>query len=97
MNRVLVLSLIGALLGGVLGLVIATADEAEGPVFIASDQPITTAQVVEKLQADGWVDIKVAELGRYFEATGAKDGRGRRIMINPLTSPLTKSDLIDSV
>ena len=41
MNRVLVWSLVGALIGGGAGAVIATVDDDEGEIFIASDQPIT--------------------------------------------------------
>ena len=42
MNRVLLLGLVGAFLGGGLGILIATAGD-EGEIFIGSDQPITVA------------------------------------------------------
>lgn len=44
MNQMIFYGLIGAFLGGGLGVLIATAG-AEGEIFIASDQPITVAQV----------------------------------------------------
>lgn len=86
MNRVLLLSLVGALLGGGVGFLIASADE--GPIFIASDQPITTLQVREKLATEGWLNIQIEQQGRYFAATGTKDGSSRKIMIDSLTGQL---------
>jgi hypothetical protein len=91
-NRVLIISLVGALLGGGVGFLIATADEAEGPVLIASGQPITAAQVVEKLQSQGWTNISILEMGRYFEVTGSESGQPKRIMVNSLTGRLIHDD-----
>ena len=44
----------GALLTGSVGLMIANAQQAPGPAFIAGDHPVTAEQVLEKLQTDGW-------------------------------------------
>ena len=85
MNQALIGILIGALIGGGVGLVIATSDGGEGPIFIASDQPITEGQVREKLQSQGWLNIRITEQGRYFEATGVKGDRSRKIMVDSLT------------
>ncbi len=92
MNRALIGILIGALIGGGVGLVIATSDGGEGPIFIASDQPITEGQVREKLQSQGWLNIRITEQGRYFEATGVKGDRSRKIMIDSLTGQLVEDD-----
>jgi hypothetical protein len=92
MNRVLILSLVGALLGGGVAFLIATADEREGPIFIASDQAITESQVREKLQSQGWLNVQIAEQGQYLEVTGIKGGRTRKIMINSLTGRLIQDD-----
>jgi hypothetical protein len=92
MNRMLVWSLVGALIGGGVGAAIATAGDDEDEIFIASDRPITTDQVREKLQSDGWMSIQVAEQGRYFEATGTKDGRPRKILVDSLTGHLIDGD-----
>ena len=46
-----------------------------GPVFIAGDKPVTEEQVRSKLQADGYLDVRIVREGQYFEATGAKDGK----------------------
>ncbi len=91
MNRLLIGGFIGALLGGGLGVLIAS-DEGEGSIFIASDQPITEGQVREKLQSQGWLNIKITEQGRYFEATGAKSGRSRKLMIDSLTGKMIGDD-----
>jgi hypothetical protein len=59
MNRMLVWSLVGALIGGGTGAAIAVAGDDEGEIFIASDQPINADQVREKLTSDGWMNIQV--------------------------------------
>ena len=92
MNRVLVWSLVGALIGGGAGAAIATAGDDEDEIFIASDQPITSDQVREKLQSEGWMSIQVTEHGRYFEATGTKDSRRRKILVDSLTGRLIEGD-----
>jgi len=48
MNQALVFGLIGALLGGGLGVLIAIDNASEGPVFIASNQAVTEAQLRDK-------------------------------------------------
>jgi hypothetical protein len=92
MNRLLIGGFIGALLGAGLGVFIAAADDGESSIFIASDQPITEGQVREKLQSEGWLNVQVTEQGRYFEATGAKGGRARKIVIDSLTGQLIEDD-----
>ena len=87
MNRMLLLGLIGAFLGGGIGVLIATTGD-EGEVFIASDQPITVAQVQEKLRFEGWLNVQIAEQGRYLEIAGSKDGQSRKMMVDSLTGRL---------
>lgn len=87
MNQMLVYGLIGAFLGGGLGVLIAIAGE-DGEIFITTDQPITVAQVQEKLRSDGWLNVQIAEQGRYFEVAGSKDGQSRKLMIDSLTGRL---------
>jgi hypothetical protein len=53
MKRLLVLAL-GGLLIVAVGLVIATAEQSQGPAFIGTGQPITEDQVPHKLQSNGW-------------------------------------------
>jgi hypothetical protein len=92
MNRMLVWSLVGALIGGGTGAAIAVAGDDEGEIFIASDQPINADQVREKLTSDGWMNIQVAEQGRYFEATGTKAARPKKILVDSLTGRLIEGD-----
>jgi hypothetical protein len=91
MNRLLIGGFIGALLGGGLGVLLA-ADDGEGTIFIANDQPITAGQVQEKLQSEGWLNIQIAEQGRYFEVTGTKGGRSKKMMIDLLTGLSMEDD-----
>jgi hypothetical protein len=95
MNQAMVFGLIGAFLGGGLGVLIAISDESEGPVFIASNQAVTEAQLRDKLQSEGWANIQVIQLALYFEATGSKDGRPKKIMINSASGRLLADDSDD--
>ena len=88
--------LIGVLLGGatvlaVTGTVIAVAGTS-GPVFIAGDKPVTEEQVRSKLQTDGYADIRVVREGRYFEASGAKDGKPAKLRVDSRTGRLADDD-----
>jgi hypothetical protein len=86
MYRALVGGLIGALLGGGVGVLIATAEEVQGPVFIASNGTVTQDQVREKLH------VQVMDEGRYFEATGSKDGKPGKITVDVVTGRLLADD-----
>src|SRR4051794_36738000 len=67
MNRRIVVALIGAsALVGATGVLIAMAPP-RGTVFIAGDQPVSEAQVREKLQSDGYSNILVLRRGRVIE------------------------------
>ena len=91
MNQVLVYGLVGAFLGGGLGVLIATSGD-EGEVFIASDQPITVAEVQDKLRSEGWQNVQISEQGRYLEIAGSKDGQNRKLMLNAQTGRLIADD-----
>jgi len=91
MTQLLVYGLIGAVLGAGLGVLIATAGD-EGEIFIASDQPITVAQVQEKLRSQGWLNVQINEQGRYLEIAGSKDGQPRKMMVDGLTGRLIADD-----
>ena len=81
MNRILIMGLVGAVLGGGLGVFMATAGD-ESEIFIASDQPSTESQVREKLRSEGWLNVQVMDEGRYLEITGSKDGQARKMMLD---------------
>jgi hypothetical protein len=90
MGRVLIGILIGAVLGGGLGALIAVSDE--GDIFITSDQPITEDQVRGKLQSEGWADIHTTRDDRYIQATASKNGRVGRLMVDALSGQLITDD-----
>ena len=92
MCRALVGGLIGALLGGGVGVLIATAEEVQGPVFIASNGTVTQDQVREKLQSEGWTNVQVMDEGRYFEATGSKNGKPSKVTVDVVTGRLLADD-----
>lgn len=92
MNRRLVTALIGGTaLVAATGVLIATA-APRGAVFIAGDQPVTEAQVREKLQAEGYSNIQIARSGNYFEATGSKDGKPGKVVVDTRTGRLADDD-----
>jgi hypothetical protein len=83
MSRVLIFAIIGAILSGGVAVVMAVAGDGEGPIFIASNGPVTEAQIRDKLQSQRWSDIQVVNEGRYFEAIGSKDARAPRSPLMP--------------
>jgi hypothetical protein len=92
MNRRLVVALIGGTaLVAATGVLIATA-QPRGAVFIANDQPVTEAQVREKLQSDGYSNIQVVRQGHFFEALGSKDGKTGKILVDARTGRLADDD-----
>jgi hypothetical protein len=92
MNKVLVVAVIGAILGGGVGVVMATAEDGEGPVFIAGNIPVTVDRVREKLVSEGWTNIHIANEGRYLEALGLKDGKTNSIVVDSITGRLMTGD-----
>jgi hypothetical protein len=71
------LGLIGAFLGGGIGVLIATTGD-EGEVFIASNQLITVAQVQEKLRSEGWLNVQIAEQAGISKSRGRKTAKAER-------------------
>lgn len=92
MNSLIKWAVGGFLLVGAAGLVFATVAPDRGPVFIAGDQPVTEDQVLRKLQADGWSDIRMKRDGRYIEATGTKEGQSTKIAVDAQSGRLRAED-----
>jgi hypothetical protein len=93
MNRRLLAALIGgAALITASGAWIAMAALDQRPVFIAGDQPVTEDQVRQKLQRDGFLDVRILRQGRAFEATGAKDGKVAKFVVDAQTGRLVGDD-----
>jgi hypothetical protein len=78
----------GALLAGSVGLMIANAQQAPGPAFIAGDRPVTAEQVLEKLQTDGWSNVVMSRNGRYIDVTGSMNGETSKMSVDSQTGRL---------
>ena len=92
MNRRLLFALTGgAALVAAAGVLIATA-QPRGAVFIAGDQPVSEAQVREKLQSDGYSNIQVVRQGNFFEALGSKGGKTGKVLVDARTGRLADDD-----
>jgi hypothetical protein len=92
MKRIAVLAVGCGLLLGATGLVIATAERQEGPVFIPGGGPVSEDQIRQKLQADGWSDIAIIREGRYFETVASKNGQRAKIAVDAQTGRLRADD-----
>jgi len=88
MNRAVVWIIVGAVIIGAAGAIIATAEQTKGPPPIADDQPVNEEQVRRKLQSDGWSNVKITHEGRYYEASGSKDGRPVKVAVDSQTGRL---------
>lgn len=73
------------------GVPIATA-QPRGTVFIAGDQPVTEAQVREKLQSEGYANVLVIRQGRFIEAMGLKDAKTGKVRVDARTGRLADDD-----
>jgi CTP:molybdopterin cytidylyltransferase MocA len=92
MNRRLLVALVSAgTLVAASAALIATA-QSKGAVFIAGDQPVTEAQVREKLQSDGYSSIQIARQGNFFEAVGSKEGKPNKVIVDARTGRLADND-----
>ena len=90
MSRMLIGIIIGALLGGGLGALVAASNKDE--FFLASAGPVTEQQVRSKLQADGWAVVRLTKDNRYIEATTEKAGRTGHLIVDFLTGQLINDD-----
>jgi hypothetical protein len=91
MNRLIACVIGGALLAGGAGLMIAKAQQAAGPTFIAGDRPVTAEQVWEKLQSDGWSNIVISRNGRYIEVIGSLNGQAGKMAVDSETGRVRAS------
>jgi len=82
--------IIGALLGGGLGALIAAS--GEGQVFIANDKPVTEDEVCAKLQSQGWINVQTTRYDRYIEVIASKNGRVGHLTVDSLTGQLIADD-----
>ena len=92
MNRLLVWSLVGALLGGGLAALIATYDESEGQMVIAGNLPLTEDQVRGQLVSRGWAEMTLTKDARYIEVSGKASGRVAHMTVDSLTGKIISDD-----
>ena len=93
MNRRMMAGLAGAtVVVAATGVWIAVAATSQGAVFIAGDKPVTEAQIRDKLEADGYVNVLILRQRRTFEAMAAKDGRVAKFLVNAETGRLVSDD-----
>ncbi|HYX02669.1 MAG TPA: hypothetical protein VE963_11305 [Reyranella sp.] len=90
-RRLLAALLLGVALMAGTGVLIATA-ESRGAVFIPGDQPVTEAQVREKLQSEGYTNVQIARQGNFFEALGSKDGKTGKVVVDARNGRLADDD-----
>jgi hypothetical protein len=76
-----------------IATVIDLAKEREdGPVFIASNGPLTEDQVRQKLVAEGWANVQIGREGRYFQVMGSKDQQTAHLVVDSQTGRLRGDD-----
>jgi hypothetical protein len=88
MNRLIAYAIGAALLVAAAGYMIANAQQSSAPAFIAGDHPVTTEQVREKLQSDGWSNVVLSRNGRYIEVTGSVNGQAGKMAVDSETGRL---------
>jgi UDP-N-acetyl-D-mannosaminuronic acid transferase (WecB/TagA/CpsF family) len=81
-RRVLVAAIGSVLLVGAAGILVATAEQDKGPVFIPGDQPVSEDQIRQKLQSEGYSNVQIVRQGGYFEAMASKDGQTGKIVVD---------------
>ena len=92
MNRIVACVIGGALFVGVAGFMVAIAEQSSSRVFIPGDSPITEDQVRTKLQSDGWSNISIVNDGKYFVATGSRNGQAGTVSVESQTGRLRGTD-----
>jgi len=88
MNRLIAYAIGAALLVAAAGFMIANAQQSSAPAFIAGDRSVTTEQVREKLQSDGWSNVVLSRNGRYIEVTGSLNGQAGKMAVDSETGRL---------
>ena len=90
--RVLMWTIAAVLLVGVVTAVDLIGERREGPVFIASNGPVSGEQVRQKMMADGWSNVLITREGRYFQVMGSKDQQTNRLVVDSQTGRLSGDD-----
>jgi hypothetical protein len=93
--RVLIWAVVGVLIVAAAA-VIADLDfiweRREGPIFIASNGPISEDEVRRKLMTEGWTNVLVKQEGRFYRVMGVKDQKTSHLIVDSQTGRLRRSD-----
>ena len=77
---------------GLVGVITAASFVWEprevGPVFIASNGPVTEDQIRQKMTADGWSNVLITRQGRYFQVMGSKGQQTNHLTLDSQTGRL---------
>jgi hypothetical protein len=94
MDRNIVWSIgLGALLASAAGVAVLVPEHKDLAFdFIPGNRAVTELQVREKLDSDGWTNIKVVLRGRIFVATASKGNETRAFFVDSLNGRLRGED-----
>jgi len=70
------------------GLMVVNAQQRPGAALIAGDRPVTEEQVRNRLQTDGWSDVRIYRDGQYFRVTASKGGETSQMAVDAQTGRL---------
>jgi hypothetical protein len=70
------------------GLAMVMAETEKGSPFIPGDQPVSEAQIRQKLEAEGWSNVQIVREGRYFDAMATKEGQTSKFDVDSQTGRL---------
>lgn len=73
--RVLMWVIAAAVLVAIVTVIDLAKEREDGPVFIASNGPITEDQVRQKMITDGWTNVLISREARYFQVWDRKTSR----------------------
>ncbi len=83
---------LGVVILVIIAFVIVMISPYKGPILIAGDQAVTEDQVRQKLQSDGWTDIRIGRDGRYFQVVASMNGRDKTLEVDSQTGRLRPDD-----
>jgi hypothetical protein len=83
--RLSVSVLSAALLANSAGMAIAAGgDQVAGSATRAQATTMTDAQIRQKLESEGYTDVRIREYGKtYVEVTAAKNGKPEKLAVDP--------------
>lgn len=68
--------------------IVKVIGQTPGAVFIAGGQPVTEDQVRDKLQSEGWTDVRSKHASQYIQVTGMRDGQAQKVIVDLRTGRL---------